>query len=455
MAFKPIARRTLLRGSAAGLSCAIGLPLLEAMLDHNGEALADGSALPQRWITWFFGNGVILNRFIPTQQYPNLWTPSDELMPFQTAGVKDYVSVLTGFNNHSAHFITHHEGMTVFSGHDIVDVGQGQGIFSNAGGKTLDQVIADLPEVGGQTPIPSMQVGISKEDSQADYGTTTHNVSHRGYLQPLPPNRSPQSVWTALFDSFVPPEDPQGPLRLSILDMTKDQINKLASRLGSADKARLEAHLDGVRTLEQKIQALPPLCESPLVPTQQNVGSGANEPIRQVCEVMSDLIVHAFTCDVTRVASLMFLEPAAKTIYGELGHTGEFHNYTHSASKQEPEVHDGVVFTMENLAYLLKQLKDTPEPAGQAGNNLLDNTVCFASSDVAVGYNHSINDQPMIVAGGGGGKLRTPGMHYRSPNGENPSEVLLALLQLFDPTATEIGSGAPYTNQSFDLIKAP
>ncbi|MEM1031405.1 MAG: DUF1552 domain-containing protein [Myxococcota bacterium] len=450
---KPLARRALLRGSAAGLSCAIGLPLLEAMLDRHGEALADGSALPQRWITWFFGNGVILNRFVPAAQFPNPWAPSEELMPFQTAGVKDYVSVLTGFNNASAHFITHHEGMTVFSGHDIVDVGQGQGIFSNAGGKTLDQVIADLPHVGGQTPIPSMQVGVSKEASQVDFGTTTHNVSHRGYLQPLPPNHSPQSMWTTLFDSFVPPEDPQGPLRLSVLDLAKDQIAKLEGRLGAADRARLEAHLDGIRTLEQKIQALPPLCDTPVVPTQQNVGNGANEPIRPVCEVMSDLIVHAFTCDVTRVASFMLLEPAAKTIYGELGHTGEFHNYTHSASAQDPEVHDGVVFAMENLAYLLRRLMDTPEPSASTGAHLLDNTICFASSEVAVGYDHSIDDQPIIVAGRGGGALRHPGIHHRS-NGDNPSKVLLGLLQVFDPTATEIGSGAPYTNQSFDLLKS-
>lgn len=141
----PLRRRTLLRGAAGGLSAVVALPILDAMLDQHGEAFADGSALPCRFMTFSFGNGVRLSRFVPSAAYPNPWEVSEELQPLADRGVKDHVSVLTGFDNRSQYSITHHEGMTVFSGHDLRDVGQGQGFFSNAGGPTIDQVIADTP----------------------------------------------------------------------------------------------------------------------------------------------------------------------------------------------------------------------------------------------------------------------------------------------------------------------
>ena len=43
-----LSRRTMLRGAIGGTTVALGLPILEAMLDAHGEALADGSGLPRR-----------------------------------------------------------------------------------------------------------------------------------------------------------------------------------------------------------------------------------------------------------------------------------------------------------------------------------------------------------------------------------------------------------------------
>ncbi|MCY1004655.1 hypothetical protein OV079_03535 [Nannocystis pusilla] len=60
---RPLARRTFLRGAAQAV---IALPLLEAMLNDHGTALADETPLPTRFMTWFFGNGVLLPRFEPT-----------------------------------------------------------------------------------------------------------------------------------------------------------------------------------------------------------------------------------------------------------------------------------------------------------------------------------------------------------------------------------------------------
>ena len=43
-----LSRRTMLRGAAGGTTVALALPLLEAMLNTHGTAMADGTDLPRR-----------------------------------------------------------------------------------------------------------------------------------------------------------------------------------------------------------------------------------------------------------------------------------------------------------------------------------------------------------------------------------------------------------------------
>jgi hypothetical protein len=52
-----LSRRTVLRGMMGGAIAAVALPTLEAMLDSSGTRLASGAPLPQRFMTYFFGNG--------------------------------------------------------------------------------------------------------------------------------------------------------------------------------------------------------------------------------------------------------------------------------------------------------------------------------------------------------------------------------------------------------------
>jgi hypothetical protein len=449
---KPLSRRTMLRGAIGGIGAALALPLLDAMLDSKGEALANGDPLPIRFVSFFFGNGVRLNRFVPAAEGAN-YPLSEELAPLN--GLSDYVSVLTGFNNHCApgNKITHHEGMVIFSGYNNQDVGNGQGFYSNAGGPTIDQVIANTKGVGDKTILKSIQLGVSKRPSDVDFGTTMHNLSHAGYLQPLPPEHNPQKVWTTLFDSFTPPKDPAGPLRISVLDLVNDHVARLHQRLGAADRMRLDAHTTAVADLQKQIAALPPICMKPGKPMEANLDVGGNEPLKAVSQIMADLIRYAFKCDITRVASFLFSEGASLTVFSDLGTPYAHHDLTHDGSSvtQNGIVNKGVIYGIERFAYLLSTLKQ--EPDGPNGT-LLDNTVAFCSSDCSEGLTHSVDKQPMLIGGGGGGKLVHPGIHYASKTGQNPSDVLLTLRQIFDPAATEVGKDEPYSNTPFAPLKA-
>jgi hypothetical protein len=97
----------------------------------------------------------------------------------------------------------------------------------------------------------------------------------------------------------------------------------------------------------------------------------------------------------------------------------------------------------------LEKLKDTPEGDG----NLLDNCAILASSDCSEGQPHSIDDYPIVVAGKAGGALVHPGVHYRSTDNENASNVLLTLLQAMDLPLTEFGEGGGHTTSVVDALR--
>ncbi len=50
-------RRSLLKGVLGGATVSMGLPLLNLFLNDNGNAYADGSAIPTRFGTYFWGSG--------------------------------------------------------------------------------------------------------------------------------------------------------------------------------------------------------------------------------------------------------------------------------------------------------------------------------------------------------------------------------------------------------------
>ena len=448
-----VSRRAVLRGLlAGGAATTIGLPMMESMLNTNGTALADGNPIPQRFVTWFFGNGFLLPRFVPSATGPN-YPLSEQLQPI--APVQEYCNVLTGFDNRSEKKITHHEGMVIFNGYTFDKQGQG-GLYSVAGGPTIDQVIADAIEKSGAvTTVKSIQIGVSRHLSTMDSGTTMHNLSHRGGSQPLPPVFNPQDVWTNLFGNFTPKNDPSGPLRTSVLDAVRDQTAALKKRLGVKDIQRLDAHLEGVDALQKKIEALPPLCVVPGIPAETNPWMNGPEALINVNQIMSDLVAYAFECDVTRVASVLFVGGAADTILYDTfggGQTPSVHHLnTHNFDPQVQNgvVHQGIVYQMARFADFVGTLKSKADPTG---GNLLDNTLVFFSSDCSEGWNHSIQGQPMIVAGRGGGYLKPQSVHYAS-NGGNPTDVLLTMLRHFDPAAPSVGAGNPMSTTPFmDIV---
>jgi hypothetical protein len=451
-----LSRRTMLRGAVGGTTVALGLPLLEAMLNSNGTALANGSPLPVRFITWFFGNGVALVdvgnpgagiRWAPAEE-GEAWPLTEQLMPL--AGVKEYCSLLTGFDIKAAadHRRGHHDGVAgFFSGHPFIELPHADNSYSSKfGGPSIDQVAAEA--IGAQTFMPSIQLAISKRVVTSE-GPTLQFLSHKGPDQPLQQIFNPVEAYNKLFDSFTPPDDPTKPLRIDALDAVSEDVKRLKLRVGSADKIRLDAHLASVDQLRKQIEALAPECTEPMKPVQENVDFEGKEPLDEVNAIMVDLLAFAFRCDITRVASIQYTGSVGFTVFHMLGQSMGHHDMTHDTNHNDA-VNASTVHTMTAFAALLQRLKDTPEGAG----NLLDQSCVILGSDASSGYTHDVFNQPCIVAGRGGGVLRHPGIHYRSQSGENTADILLACLQTVAPGAAQVGSGVGLSTTPLSAILA-
>ena len=99
MSYRDCSRRSfLMRGTMAGAGIAVGVPILDAFLDNSGKAFAattGGGRLPMRFGTWFWGCGMIPDRWQPKRTGANYDLPP-QLEPIKA--VQSHVSILSGFD---------------------------------------------------------------------------------------------------------------------------------------------------------------------------------------------------------------------------------------------------------------------------------------------------------------------------------------------------------------------
>lgn len=419
-----LARRTFLRGVlAGGATVAVGLPILDVMLNDNGTAFADGDDLPTRFGVWFWGNGIRPEYWIPTGTVD--WTPSEELMPL--AGVKRWVSVVTGCEIKTATH-PHHSGMAgIMTGAHFQQVGRTRDtIVSTFAYPSVDQIAAAYYE--GTTPFRSLEFGITRFRG-SDEGTTFQHLSHNGPNNPNPSEYSPSRMFRRLFG--VPVDAQINLARQSVLDAVLEQIRALQPRVSSADRVRLEQHWTSVRALEMRIGADTAECVPPADPGDFPDIDG-REQIEQQNRAMSDLCAIALACDLTRVFSILFSTAGSGVIMWPVGASNSLHQINHDEGPPFPTVHAAVVYTMRQLAYFLERLRDTPDAGG---GNLLDNCSILCTSELCEGWTHTNTEFPILIAGRGRGRLRG-NVHHRTDRANTSIAVLTALRGAGVPAAS-------------------
>lgn len=446
MTIKALDRRTVLRGMlATGASVAIPLPLLESMLNSNGTALASNAPLSPLYVTWFFGNGTLPGKWKPSSTgIGSAWQLSSQLQPL--AEHKSYLTVISGLEAKA--LVGGVEHPTGSSAATTAAPLNGNAVRA----PSIDQLVADMIAEG--SPNRSIEVGVTPATPNGPQDSL-HTVSHKGPNNRLMPEYDPKAVFNRLFSgSTAPPPDagmdPAATLngvKKSVLDAVLADGTALQQRLGTADRARLQEHLDSVRAIELRLETpdggegtLPAECSTVTAPT---VGKDMNsEAPPEVNTAMAKLASLALACEKTRVLSFMFSLPAAHVYYRHLASNmnADFHDticHTDPGNESDqPRVDTGVLYAMRCLNEFLLNLKSTPHGAG----NLLDQTLVYVTSDSAWGSIHTRTEWPVLLAGKAGGRIA--GDQHVNFQGENLSRALLTVAQIMGSDQTEIGLDA-------------
>lgn len=415
-----LSRRRLLRGAMKGGMVAVGLPLLDMFLDGNGAAMASGRPLPQRFGTWYWGLGLTRSRWEPKTIGANYDIPI-ELKPLEK--FRDRMSVLSNYRIELGGL----PNLVHFSGNCSI----------RTGAAPAGQV---APAASFETAI-SRQIGKGARFRSIDVSCTgaandSYSWDEGNVLNPA--EVSPASLYRRLFGgtlqntangAFKP--DPQTMAMHSVLSAVQDGRERLLRVAGAADRQRLDQYFTSIREVEEQVA----------VELQKPVRSDNCQVVKEVPEtqvgtdvewaqanhkLFTDLILMAVACDQTRAFNIVYSRSASNLRRKGVG--SDHHVLSHeepvdNALGYQPSTTWFVEQSMIQWANFLEAASTIKEGDG----TLLDNMIVFAHSDCETARVHSIDGIPMMIAGTGGGRIKT-GVHVAG-NGDLVTRVGLTLQQ--------------------------
>jgi hypothetical protein len=449
-----MSRRALLRGGASGLTATLALPALEAMFDTHGLVhAADGRPPPRRFGVFYWANGNRPDKWVPSGVGPD-WTLSESLEPL--APVKPYLSVLSGLEC-KLRGTPHHVGRAaaIAGSYD-----QSMGSLGAATTPSADRLVSDAWR--GTAPFESIQVGISmRRKSGLDARPATSGVSWDASFKMARPDYAPGALYQRLFQNVTAgaADDPERARQLlrrrSIIDLVSADARALQARLGQHDRRRIDAHLEGLRSLERGLAISSGGACAPSRPAADPAVDLGREQLDERNKLMTDIIAMALACNLSRVVVVTYTCIQADTIFWQVGAVDGNHVVTHDdrglPDKKPPqkELHGNIVrYVMGHFAQLLTRLRDMPEGAG----NVLDSAAIVATSECGDGSSHGLTEFPMLIAGRAGGALKS-GLHYRSPSQESISKAMLTALRAVDaPRFASFGKDAGLASEPIGAL---
>jgi len=409
-----IPRRTVLRGLGATLA----LPLLERMVPTTALARAATTAVT-RFCTVYVPNGIVMERWTPeTEGTGFAFTPT--LKPLEP--YREHLLLLSGLDNTGARSRSGASGAhakpagAFMTGIEPLPT---TGSSSLSLGISMDQIIANT--LGQETPLPSLELGLEGADTVNGVGTCDvgfscayqNRLAWSGPSTPLPVETNPRVVFDRLFGN-VDSTDPvvrRARLRRqnSIIDSVLDKVERLQGDLGRRDRAKLDEYLQSVREIERRIQnAEAQGRELPLVESPAGIPVSYDEHAR----LMFDMQTLALQTDTTRVITFQIGREQSGATYPQIGVSDSHHPISHhGGDKNKIESLAKINAYHANLfAYFLEKLATT----GDGDASLLDNVITLYGSAISEGNSHDIRNLPILLAGGGAGRIKG-GRHVKYP----------------------------------------
>ncbi|QEH34426.1 hypothetical protein OJF2_29650 [Aquisphaera giovannonii] len=397
-------RRTFLRG----VGVTMALPWLESRNVWGTEAPAapPASAPPVRVGVLFAGNGFHGKEWWAKGSGKDMQL-GQVLAPL--ADFREKLTFIRGLYNEEALKGNIHSSQTgnLLSGAPLASGGE---IRS---GTSFDQLLAQ--KHAGATKVPSLVLGCEQPNPAVHKNYSMLYSSHISWSSPTSP--TPLELFPALaFDRLFKDESAKGDK--SVLDSVLADAQDFRREVSASDRRKLDEYLDSVREVEQRIaragdrgelQGWKPTLEKPNVPRPAD---GIPQDITEHMKLMCDILVLGFQTDATRVSTLKLNNDHSSLRFPQLGVDYMIHHLlSHTDTPDWLKVNQ--LFTGQ-LAYIARKLAAIQE----GDRTALDNTMLLMCSSMLSGGTHDATQLPVILLGGGGGKLKGGRVldYLKSPN---------------------------------------
>jgi len=290
-----------------------------------------------------------------------------------------------------------------------------------ANGPSVDQYLLQNTDLRAGTPRASIHLAV--DDGRSDH---RHVICYTGSGQPVAAEVNPARAFNNIFSGIsfdgqpLPQPEPTAPwpgtgVEQAILDANAEDIRYLQRYLGQEERERLELHLDSLAELRTRVAAtgngggpaVSAACTEPDVSGHSSSLTNATT-IARWAEINADMIVSAFSCDVTRVASYQFSFSGGHH-EGLLGFSRSWHDEVAHISQTSDSVSvSGETMSTRaafnrfsrfwhgHVASLAKKLAAIPEGDG----TMLDNTLIYCGVESGTNHSHSPNDMQYLLIGG-------------------------------------------------------
>jgi hypothetical protein len=411
-----------------GAGVTLALPFLDAMVPA-ATAMAQTAAapklhagffyLPHGAIQWNTAHGPAMDR----------WTNSGAGADFKLNAImqplepfKKYVSSVGNLTNDATLGSVHTLNPATWL--SCTKPGEGNGASLSA---TIDQIVAK--KISQDTALPSMEIASETTTQQAaGNGGFYTTISFRDATSPLPMEYNPKKVFNQLFGETTPKERVEIARQTdSLLDLVLDGTKALQNKLGAGDRVALDAYLESVREIERRTQLIAAQDVSNMKIPERPVG--VLDDFDKQVDLLFDLIVLAFQADLTRVASFIMVAEGTNQTYNHIGVPDSFHPVSHHANDLERlnKLVKIQTWHMDRFAAFLKKLSETRDGDG----SLLDHSIFLYGSNMSNSDQHNNFPLPIVVVGGGNGKMKQGGQHIVLPDRTPLANVHLTLLNKF------------------------
>ena len=421
---RQIYRRILLRGAGVTL----GLPWLEAMMPAATSAYPKN---PVRMAALYMPNGVNVDAWAPKGTGRD-WSLSPTLEPLRD--VKEQVTVLSNLWNEASkggdgHYVKEAAILTCTTIKKTPGADIGNGV-------SVDQLAAQ--KAGTQTPLPSLELGVTPVAIGVDavVGYTRVYGSHIAWATPTTPlarEINPRAVYERLFRAATGPVGNSAKTDALLLDRVLGDAKRLRTQVGTEDRVRLDEYMSVMRSIEERVQRANAGTQRTWKPRAQfdpkAIPTDKPNDHAEHVRLMMDMIATAFQTDTTRVATFMFGNAVSNVSFRFLEGVSAGHHDVSHHQKEEDKLRQYQIINrwhVEQYAYLLGKLKSMKE----GESTVLDNSMVLFASALSDGNSHNPHKLPIVVGGGGGGRVDT-GQHLVFADDSPLSNLYVSMLDAF------------------------